>query len=41
MHMDKLLLTIIGKVADKVSDNATIVIVGALFALAVILNLAL
>ena len=39
--MDKLLLNIVGKVADKVSDNATIVLMGALFALAVILNLAL
>lgn len=38
--MDKLLLNIVGKVADKVGENATILIVGALFALGVILNLA-
>ena len=39
--MDKLLLKIVGKVADHVSDNATIVIMGVLITLAVFLNLAL
>ena len=38
--MDKLLLKIVGKVADKTSDNAAILIAGVLFVLGVILNLA-
>ena len=36
-----LLLTIVGKVADHVSDNATIVLMGVLFVLGIILNAAL
>lgn len=38
--MDKLLLNIVGKLADKTSDNAAILIAGVLFVLGVILNLA-
>ena len=38
--MDKLLLNIVGKLADKTSDNAAILNAGVLFVLGVILNLA-